>query len=51
MENVCYSDFLILKESNTAFWIAEKFFNGEFVKYNNNFGYINDEGSSLNKIA
>lgn len=53
-----YTDFLIMEESpsillaNLAkFWIAERFFSGNFVKYNNNFGYISDEKSTYNKLA
>ncbi|CAD8140407.1 unnamed protein product [Paramecium octaurelia] len=49
--NVVYSDFLILEESKDKYWIAERFFKGEFVKYNNNFGYINEDPSDLNKFA
>lgn len=41
--NVIYSDFLILEERQDSYWIAERFFKGEFVKYNNNYGYINDD--------
>ncbi|CAD8046726.1 unnamed protein product [Paramecium primaurelia] len=49
--NVVYSDFLILEETKNKYWIAERFFKGEFVKYNNNFGYINEEITNLNKFA
>ncbi|CAD8150346.1 unnamed protein product [Paramecium pentaurelia] len=50
--SVIYSDFLILEESKNSFWIAERFFKGEFVKYNNNYGYINsDDKLELNKFA
>ncbi|CAD8131993.1 unnamed protein product [Paramecium octaurelia] len=49
---VIYSDFLILEESKNSFWIAERFFKGEFVKYNNNYGFINeDHTAELNKFA
>lgn len=44
--NVNYSDILILKEQPDSFWIAERYFNGEFVKYNNNNGFINEGNSS-----
>ena len=42
-----YTDFLILEELNkitnkNEYWLAEKFFKGEFKKYNNNDGYICD---------
>ena len=33
------------------FWIAERFFEGEFVKYNNNFGFLSREKNDLNKIG
>ncbi|CAD8046871.1 unnamed protein product [Paramecium sonneborni] len=49
--NVIYSDFLILKEKQDRYWIAERFFKGEFVKYNNNYGYINDDITEINKFA
>ncbi|CAD8145910.1 unnamed protein product [Paramecium pentaurelia] len=49
--NVVYSDFLILEETKNKYWIAERFFKGEFVKYNNNYGYINEEITNLNKFA
>lgn len=57
--NVVYSDFLILEESKgiiaflflDKYWIAERFFKGEFVKYNNNYGFINEDISELNKFA
>ncbi|CAK92523.1 unnamed protein product (macronuclear) [Paramecium tetraurelia] len=48
---VVYSDFLILEESKDKYWIAERFFKGEFVKYNNNYGFINEDTSELNKFA
>lgn len=34
-----------------SFWIAERFFNGEFVKYNNNFGFIEEDINDMNKMA
>ncbi|CAD8164784.1 unnamed protein product [Paramecium octaurelia] len=46
-----YSDFLILQEHDTSFWIAERFFKGDFVKFNNNYGYINPNNTLLNNIA
>ncbi|CAD8165566.1 unnamed protein product [Paramecium pentaurelia] len=50
---VQYSDFLILKdlERGNSFWIAERYFTGEFVKYNNNYGFISDENSDINHLA
>ncbi|CAD8064187.1 unnamed protein product [Paramecium sonneborni] len=50
---VQYSDFLILKdiEKKNSFWIAERYFTGEFVRYNNNYGYINDNNSDINHLA
>ncbi|CAD8209835.1 unnamed protein product [Paramecium octaurelia] len=49
--NVVYNDCLILMESKNKFWIAERIFKGEFVKYNNNYGYINEDITELNKFA
>ncbi|CAD8067348.1 unnamed protein product [Paramecium sonneborni] len=49
--NVNYSDFFILQESKICFWIAERFQKGEFVQYNNNYGFINEEFTELNKFA
>ncbi|CAD8188247.1 unnamed protein product [Paramecium pentaurelia] len=46
-----YSDFLILQEHDSSFWIAERFFKGDFVKFNNNYGYINPKDDLLNNIA
>ncbi|CAK84497.1 unnamed protein product (macronuclear) [Paramecium tetraurelia] len=46
-----YSDFLILQEHDSSFWIAERFFKGDFVKFNNNYGYINPNNNILNNIA
>jgi myosin protein heavy chain len=34
-----------------SYWIAERYFNGEFVKYNNNFGFISDDPSDINNLA
>ncbi|KAM3137900.1 hypothetical protein pb186bvf_009981 [Paramecium bursaria] len=48
---VYYSDFLILKETEARFWIAERFFEGNFIKYNNNFGFINEVPTDLNMLA
>ena len=33
------------------FWIAERYFDGEFIKYNNNWGFINDKLIPLNQLA
>ncbi|CAD8140620.1 unnamed protein product [Paramecium pentaurelia] len=50
--SVIYNDLLILEESQNSFWIAERFFKGDFVKYNNNYGYINEDyKKELNKFA
>ncbi|CAD8057503.1 unnamed protein product [Paramecium sonneborni] len=50
--SVIYSDFLILQENQNSFWIAERFFKGEFVKYNNNYGFIHEDPTlELNKFA
>lgn len=54
-----YSDFLILKESDSknplynqdSYWIAERFFQGAFVKYNNNYGFISKEDTQNNHLA
>ncbi|KAM3135091.1 hypothetical protein pb186bvf_012737 [Paramecium bursaria] len=48
---VQYSDFLILEEDGKQFWIAERFFKGEFVKYNNNNGYIDDSKQNVNNFS
>ncbi|CAD8068123.1 unnamed protein product [Paramecium sonneborni] len=50
---VQYSDFLILKDMDrgNSFWIAERYFTGEFVKYNNNYGFISDDNSDINHLA
>ncbi|CAK86488.1 unnamed protein product (macronuclear) [Paramecium tetraurelia] len=48
---VLYSDLLIFLDARGNHWIAERYFEGEFVKYNNNYGYVNQENSDLNKIA
>ncbi|CAK81359.1 unnamed protein product (macronuclear) [Paramecium tetraurelia] len=45
-----YSDCLILMDSQNKYWIAERFLKGEFVKYNNNYGYINECITELNKF-
>ena len=47
---MAYSDLLLLEE-NGEYWIAERFFSGEFKKYNNNFGFILDEDDPLNHVA
>lgn len=47
---VTYSDILLLEE-NGSYWIAERFFEGNFTKYNNNFGYISPENDEFNKFA
>ena len=47
LPKLAYSDFLILEDKPSitilyeldSYWIAERFFSGDFVKYNNNFGY------------
>ncbi|CAD8154602.1 unnamed protein product [Paramecium pentaurelia] len=49
--NVVYSDLLILEETKDKFWIAERIFKGDFVKYNNNYGYINEEITEINNFA
>ncbi|CAK65713.1 unnamed protein product (macronuclear) [Paramecium tetraurelia] len=51
--DVKYSDFLILKDlaQGNSYWIAERFFSGDFVKYNNNYGFISDENIDLNHLA
>ncbi|CAD8119981.1 unnamed protein product [Paramecium sonneborni] len=46
-----YSDFLILKEHDTSYWIAERFFQGEFIKFNNNYGYINPKKDLISILA
>lgn len=33
------------------YWLAERFFEGNFVKYNNNFGFVNRSTDEANKIA
>ncbi|KAM3135092.1 hypothetical protein pb186bvf_012738 [Paramecium bursaria] len=49
---ISYSDFLILEEEGKpSFWIAERFFKGEFVKYNNNNGYIRNSIDSFNQFS
>ncbi|CAD8142287.1 unnamed protein product [Paramecium pentaurelia] len=50
---VSYSDFLILKDlqRGNSFWIAERYFSGEFVKYNNNYGFISDDKADVNHFA
>jgi len=58
---VQYSDFLILKDLSRgsknillildSYWIAERFFSGEFVKYNNNYGFISDDKADINHFA
>ncbi|CAD8077917.1 unnamed protein product [Paramecium primaurelia] len=48
---VQYTDFLILEENKKKYWIAERFFQGNFKKYNNNDGYICEENSELNAIS
>ena len=45
MENVIFFIFII------EFWIAERFFKGEFVKYNNNNGFIDDSKSNINNFS
>lgn len=32
-------------------WLAERFFKGDFEKYNNNDGYINEADIPLNRLA
>ncbi|CAD8140627.1 unnamed protein product [Paramecium pentaurelia] len=50
--SVIYNDLLILEESQNSFWIAERFIKGEFDKYNNNYGFINEDyQTELNKFA
>ncbi|CAD8157089.1 unnamed protein product [Paramecium octaurelia] len=48
---VQYTQFLILEENQNKYWIAERYFEGDFKKYNNNDGYISDENSELNAIS
>ncbi|KAM3131608.1 hypothetical protein pb186bvf_016272 [Paramecium bursaria] len=48
---IYYSDFLILQENERKFWIAERFFDGEFIKYNNNWGFIDDKLTPMNQLA
>lgn len=33
------------------YWLAERFFEGTFVKYNNNWGFVNDSKDNVNIIA
>lgn len=57
--DVVYSNILVLKESNSIiykifiakYWIAERYFEGEFEKYNNNYGFINTSTNDLNHFA
>ena len=44
MHNVFYT-LLILE-----FWVAERFIKGEFFKYNNNNGFMDDLNSIINKF-
>lgn len=56
MCEVEYCDVLIFKQSNSnflykildEFWIGERFFSGEFKKYNNNNNYVNTEETEIN---
>lgn len=40
--------FIIKLLYQDKFWIAERFFDGEFIKYNNNWGFILGDESIMN---
>ncbi|CAD8067314.1 unnamed protein product [Paramecium sonneborni] len=52
--NIQYSNFLVLQDSSKSdsFWVAERYFIGEFIKYNNNGAFIlNDSAMEINHFA
>ncbi|CAK88370.1 unnamed protein product (macronuclear) [Paramecium tetraurelia] len=48
---ISYSDILLLQDANKKFWLAERFFEGNFIKYNNNWGFVNSSTDDINKLA
>ncbi|CAD8115357.1 unnamed protein product [Paramecium primaurelia] len=46
-----YQDLLILQEDEKSFFIAERFFEGEFIEFNNKYGYINDNTEKINALS
>lgn len=34
-----------------SFFIAERFFEGEFIEFNNKYGYINDNTEKINALS
>ncbi|KAM3136530.1 hypothetical protein pb186bvf_011333 [Paramecium bursaria] len=46
-----YLDIFILKDQYQHYWIAERYLEGDFIKYNNNWGFIKNCDSIMTKLS